>query len=278
MEKIFAWIVVVLSALHALLPVVPHGEPLNLDGYTLVFEDEFDGGALNTDVWVHRAEGERRCGFNAAEQVRVEDGKAILRAEYRTDGKFGAGWYTGMIALREKYRNGYFEIKCRCNQDRDCWSAFWLQSANSYDHELSAGGVGGAEVDIFEAMETRYLPGLLNRSVKSTVYCNGTDALPDRIDRHRVGKYFVKDLYDTFHTFGLKWTTEDYIFYIDGAESGRTRFGKGVSTVPEEVIVSLEIPDKMSERPDGFSTEFEVEYVKIWQTEPANVPETGTRP
>ena len=78
MEKIIAWIMVVLSALHALLPVVPHGEPLNLDGYTLVFEDEFDGGALNTDVWVHRAEGERRCGFNAAEQVRVEDGKDLV--------------------------------------------------------------------------------------------------------------------------------------------------------------------------------------------------------
>lgn len=269
MDRIIAWIMVVVSAMHALLPVMPHGAPLDLDGYTLVFEDEFEGSSLDTDAWYYRAEGGRRCGYNAAEQVRIEDGKAILRAEYLTDGKYGAGWYTGMIALRQKYQNGYFEICCKCNQDRDFWSAFWLQSATSYEHEISAGGIGGAEVDIFEAMETRYLPGLLNRSVKSTVYCNGTDALPERIDRYRIGKYFVKDLYSAFHTFGLKWTAEEYIFYIDGIESGRTSFGKGVSTVPEEVIVSLEIPEKMHRHPDGFSTEFEVEYVKIWQTEPA---------
>ena len=269
MNRIIAWIMVIVSALHALLPSVPHGAPLDLEGYTLVFADEFDGSALDTDAWYYRAEGERRSGYNSAAQVRLEDGKAILRAEYRADGAYGAGWYTGMIALRQKYQNGYFEICCKCNQDRDFWSAFWLQSGTSYDHEKSAGGVGGVEVDIFEAMETRYLPGLLNRSVKSTVYCNGTDALPERIDRQRVGKYYVKDLYSTFHTFGLKWTTEEYIFYIDGVESGRTRFGKGVSVIPEEVIVSLEIPDKVHRHPDGFATEFAVDYVKIWQTAPS---------
>ena len=153
--------------------------------------------------------------------------------------------------------------------DRDYWSAFWLQSGTSYDHEQSAGGVGGAEIDIFEAMESRYFPSPLNNSVKSTIYCNGTDVLTERIDRQRVGKYYVPDLYTAFHTFGLKWTQDEYIFYIDGVESGRTSFGKGVSAVPEEVIVSMEIPDKMHGHKDGFSTEFEVEYVKIWQTEPA---------
>ncbi|MCR5484991.1 MAG: family 16 glycosylhydrolase [Clostridiales bacterium] len=267
MEKIIAWIVVIISAVHALLPSVPHGAPLDLDGYNLVFEDEFEGETLDTDVWYHRAEGERRTGFTSSDQVRLEDGKAIFRGEYLTDGKFGEGWYTGMIALHKKYLRGYFEIKCKCNKDRDYWSAFWLQSDNSYDHDISAGGVGGAEVDIFEAMETRYFPGILKNSIKSTVYCNGTDVLTDHIDRQRVGKYYVKDLYGSFHTFGLKWTEKEYIFYIDGIESGRTSFGKGVSTIPEYVIVSLEIPDEMHRKPDGTVTEFEVDYVKIWQTE-----------
>ena len=265
MKTLIAWILVVISALHALLPVPPKGgAPLDLDGYSLVFADEFDGDAPDTDVWYYRAEGERRSGFNAAEQVRTENGNLILRAEYLSDGKYGAGWYTGMVALKQKYLRGYFEIRCKCNKDQDFWSAFWLQSATSYDHEKSAGGVGGAEIDIFEAMETRYFPGVLSNAVKSTVYCNGTDALPDRIDRQRVGKYYVKDLYDTFHTFGLKWTRDEYIFYIDGTESGRTSFGKGVSAIPEEVIVSLEIPDTMHRHPDGFSTEFVVDYVRIW--------------
>ena len=263
MQKIISWILVIFGALHALLPVLPKGEALDLDGYTLVFSDEFDGDELDESVWYHRAVGERRGGYNAASQVRVSDGRLILTGEYLENGEYGEGWYGAGIALRQKYVNGYFEIKCKCNKDRDFWSAFWLQSGTSYDHEKSAGGVGGAEVDIFEAMETRYLPFKLNNSVKSTVYCNGTDALPDRIDRQRVGKYYVDKLYDEFHTFGLKWTQEEYIFYIDGIESGRTSFGKGVSTVPEEVIVSLELPEKMHDKP-GVKTQFEVEYVKIW--------------
>ena len=257
---------VVISALHALLPIIPRGERLDLDGYSLVFEDEFEGDTLDMDVWYHRGVGERNCGFNSTDQVRVEDGKLIIRAEYLEDGKNGAGWYTGAVALRQKYQNGYFEICCKCNKDYDLWSAFWLQSNTSYDHEKSAGGVGGAEIDIFEAMESRYMPFPLNNSVKSTIYCNGTDVLTERIDRQRVGKYYVPNLYTEFHTFGLKWTTEEYIFYIDGVESGRSSFGKGVSTVPEELIVSLEIPNQMHWHKDGFFAEFEVEYVKIWQT------------
>ena len=88
----------------------------------------------------------------------------------------------------------------------------------------------------------------------------------ERIDRKRVGKFYVKNLYTEFHTFGCLWTESEYIFYIDGVESGRTSFGKGVSTAPEEVIVSLEIPEKLKFiRGTDFTTEFIVDSVRIWQ-------------
>ena len=138
-----------------------------------------------------------------------------------------------------------------------------MQSDHSYEPEISQGGVGGAEIDIFEAQEASRLPGLLANSVTSTVNCNGNDVLDDRIDRKRVGKFFVKDLYTEFHTFGCLWTESEYVFYIDGVESGRTSFGKGVSTAPEEVIVSLEIPEEIKLSTD-FTTEFVVDSVRIW--------------
>ena len=266
MQKIISWILVILGSLHALLPVMPKGEKLDLDGYELVFSDEFEGDAIDEDVWYCRFPGVMRAGYNSLSQMRVSDGKLIFTGEYLEDGEFGEGWYGGSLALKQRYLNGYFEIRCKCNKDRDYWSAFWLQSGTSYDNEKSAGGVGGAEIDIFEAMESRYFPFKLSNAVKSTIYCNGTDALPERIDRQRVGKYYVENLYDEFHTFGLKWTEEEYIFYIDGVESGRSAFGKGVSTIPEEVIVSLEIPERMNAKHD-YKTEFEVDYVKIWSNE-----------
>ena len=263
MQKIIAWILVLIGSLHALLPVMPKGEKLDLEGYDLVFCDDFDGDALDDSVWYCRLPGNFRAGYNAISQTKVADGKLIITGEYLEDGAYGAGWYSSSIALKQKYVNGYFEIRCKCAEARDFWSAFWLQSTTSYDNEKSAGGVGGAEIDIFEAMETRYFPLIPKNAVKSTIYCNGTDVLTDRIDRQRVGKYLVNDLYSEFHTFGLKWTKDAYIFYIDGVESGRSSFGKGVSTVPEEVVVSLEISQNMRASHDHTAT-YEVDYVKIW--------------
>ena len=266
MEKIIAWFFVLIGSLHALLPVMPKGDKLDLTGYELVFCDEFDGDTLDDSVWYCRFPGTFRAGYNSIGQTKVADGKLTITGEYLEDGEYGAGWYSSSIALKQKYVNGYFEIKCKCADAMDFWSAFWLQSSTSYDNEISAGGVGGAEVDIFEAMEARYFPLWLKNSVKSTIYCNGTDALTDRIDRQRVGKYLVDNLYTEFHTFGLKWTKDEYIFYIDGIESGRSSFGKGVSTIPEEVIVSLEIPQTILASHDHTAV-FEVDYVKIWSNE-----------
>jgi hypothetical protein len=44
----------------------------------------------------------------------------------------------------------------------------------------------------------------------------------------------------------------------------RTSVEKGVSQAPEYVIISEELPKEFSEEP-GFTTEFIVDYVKIYQ-------------
>ena len=57
-------------------PLTPMGQELNLDGYKLVFSDEFDGDALDTDVWFYRGEGPRRNGINSSSQVKIENGNS----------------------------------------------------------------------------------------------------------------------------------------------------------------------------------------------------------
>lgn len=137
-------------------PIIPCGEAPDLTGYSLVFEDDFDGTELNSDVWYNRCEGTRRTGYNADSQATVKDGNLILTGEYRENGKFGAGWYTGMVALKENYNKGYFEIRCKCNEDNGFWSAFWIQAlGDPYDHYYSDGGIEAVEIDIFESMSSQ---------------------------------------------------------------------------------------------------------------------------
>lgn len=269
MKKLAASLLAMLEMLGLILldtPTTPRGEELDLSGYSLVFEDEFEGDSLNTDVWEYRSSGARRGGYNAEGQVRVEDGNMIMTAEYLNDGAYGEGWYAGMISLSERYCKGYFEIRCVVNEEPAFWSAFWLQSSAPYTASVSKGGVGGAEIDIFESLSTEKFNN--RNAVSQTVHCAGVDGEQEGFQSYMLGCFYGNNIYKEYNTYGVKWTDDEYIFYINGVETRRTSFGNGVSEVPEEVIVSLEIPD--AEKLEGldkdtYKAEYIVDYVRIYQ-------------
>ena len=245
-------------------PPFPKGPAPDLTGYKLVFEDEFDGDSLDYGVWQDRAPGARRNGFNSSGQAEVKDGNLILTAQYREDGEYGPGWYSGMVSLKQWYNKGYFEIRCKCNDGGGFWSAFWLQAQYPYDHERSAGGPGGCEIDIFEAMSAKDRTQAKRDSVSINLHCNGGDSDVEHIDSKNVGHFRGSDIYNTYNTYACMWTDDEYIFYINGRECARSSFSKGVSQTPEEVIVSLEIPDEIGHEKDHI-TQFIVDRVRIYQ-------------
>jgi len=78
-----------------------------------------------------------------------------------------------------------------------------------------------------------------------------------------------------FHTFGLLWTPQEYVFYVNGQETWRTAAG-GVSQVPEYAKLTEEIGKwggdiTQAKLPDHFV----VDYVRVYDvagaTEPAEV-------
>lgn len=246
------------------LPVTPRGEKLDLTGYEIVVYDEFHGDKLNSDLWATRGNGPRRCGYNADSQVSLRDGNLIITGEYLTDGEYGEGWYTAAVKLRERYKQGYYEIRCIVNDSPGYWSAFWIQADGPYTASISKGGPGGAEIDIFES--TEYSDG--KYAVTHAIHCAGVDGVQEGFQSAMLGKFYGDNVTRKYNTYGLEWTEDEYIFYINGVETVRSTFGNGVSQVPEDVIVSLEIPDgdKLEEfDKKTFKTEFIVDYVKIYQ-------------
>ncbi|MCR4615687.1 MAG: glycoside hydrolase family 16 protein [Clostridiales bacterium] len=252
------------------LPIYPRGEELDLTGYELVVCDEFNGDKVDTDTWFFRSlgSGNSGCGFNCESQAKVEDGNLILTAEYldAEKGKYGEGWYSAVIALNQWYCKGYFEIRCICNKGEGFWSTFWLQSGHSYDLQ-SNGGIGGAEIDILENSTFDFPLKKFRNCITQTVYCNGYDDNDENIDKCQV-RAAGDDIYNKFNTYGVKWTDDEYIFYINGKETFRTSFGKGVSQVPENLIVGLEIPNILPKdiaANKDYKTQMTVDYVKVYQ-------------
>ena len=74
---------------------------IDYDGMELIFEDNFD--TFDTSVWHSEDDGVRRGGYWDINQVKAEDGNLIITTEYKEDGTFGAGWYTGSIYTRDTY-------------------------------------------------------------------------------------------------------------------------------------------------------------------------------
>lgn len=248
--------------------LTPLGPELDLEksGYQLVYCDDFNGDSLNLNDWSYRGSGKRRGGYNGESQVEVKDGNLIITGEYLKDGAYGEGWYVGMVNLKKYYRRGYFECRSIINSGNDFWSAFWFQADRPYDHYLSNGGLSGAELDIMESMSSED-PQILQRGcITQTIHCNGGDSDIENIDSCMLGRFKGNDIYNEYNTYGVEWTEDEYIFYINGIETARSTWSKGVSDVPEMLIVSLEIPESISyDKDSGYKTQFITDYVKIWQ-------------
>lgn len=247
--------------------LTPRGEALDLTGYEIVFEDEFDGTEIDLDTWQYWGTGAERGGYcYAPSQTKVENGNLIITGEYLEDGALGEGWYCGDLALREWYKQGYFEIKCKASAGGAMWSAFWIQAKNPYEAPYSQGGVGGAEIDIFEAMD--WGDALSHNAVAQTIHCAGVDGVQEGFQSRMLGCFKGNDIYNEYNTYGLKWTEDEYIFYINGVETARSTFGNGVSQVEEQVRVSLCMgseEDLAKLDPETYHSEFIVDYVRIYQ-------------
>ena len=231
--------------------VAEHAPSLLPDGYDfeLAWSDEFDGDAVDDTKWDYRLTmmGKRHTAWTD-KGVRVENGCAVfsifeedgevvssqLQTGYNfmdqpvTETKFGRDhlqWPIGK--LRENkftHRYGYYECRCRLQQRDGWWSAFWLQSpiiGASLDPKLT-----GSEVDIMES----FYPGKVH---PHNVFTGGYGLDMQRI---KVGGMQVDET--EFHTFGVLWLPDKYVFYVDGVEDGVIT--ENVSGIDQFILISTE--------------------------------------
>ena len=69
---------------------------------------------------------------------------------------------------------------------------------------------------------------------------NSLDGYGEDSKGDSIGYYFAENPYDEYNTYGLEWNPDEYIFYINGVETGRLSTG-GVSDNPQYLILSCEV-------------------------------------
>ena len=226
------------------------------EGYKLVWGDEFDGNQLDLKKWTYRGLGPRRKAVNTKDCITL-DGKGHLLITTKREGD---EVHTGMIATNGIFETtfGYFECRVKFQDQPGHWSAFWLQSPTV--NKVGDPKENGTEIDIFEYL-VRY-PTTMHQNLHWDGYGK----------EHKTSgkKTEIKNLPEDFHTIGLLWTPEEYVFYVDGVETFRSK--EAVSHRSEYIILSQEVdswggPIEGVELPD--SSVFD--YVRVYQKAAAEV-------
>ena len=238
---------------------------LERDGYSMILEDNFDGDAIDSRYWkVGYGDKARRAAYYTEDSVFVKDGALTIRTNYRKDGVYGEGWYTGWVESSsrdgghggkpsENYEGisrtyGYFEVRCKVPATTGIWSAFWLMPDNGRGakgmrrDDIIGTGTDGVEIDVMESFYNNYLG---HRNGNQHVIHG--DGYGDNAVSIASPKYDLNSsVYDEFHDYGLMWTEDEYIFYVDGRETWRTRYeidgeARGISQVDEYMLLTIEV-------------------------------------
>ena len=274
------------------LPQLPRGQQLDLSKFELTWSDDFDGDALDRSTWGYEWwVTMRKGGYWHEDMVSVEDGDLVIRAEYLETplenkyyekwhdrihfDEYKSGYYTGLVTTRGLFEQcyGYYEVRCILPAGTGLWSSFWMMNEGVYNIDDS--GEDGTEVDVYESTYYKDHWRGMDAVIGGIHYDNyGPESKGDS-----TGKFFVaNDPYSEYNTYGVEWSPDEYIFYINGVETGRMRTG-GVSDNPQYLLLSVEIAGKdgvadadrhgtgkITHTPKrNWPVEYRVDYVRCYQ-------------
>jgi beta-glucanase (GH16 family) len=230
------------------LPPLPSGRR-----WKLAWSDEFDGPTVDESKWEIFGSDRpqrRRDGWWVKEDAYL-DGQGHLLLRTRQDGD---RYTCGAVRTRRKFDHtyGYWVARCKFPEQPGHWPAFWTMPANGVGR-VGDEGRDGTEIDI---MEKAWLTDHINHALHWDGYGKNHKSSAKKIEIPGVSK--------GWHAFGLHWTKEQYVFYVDGKETWRTSAG-GVSQVPEYAKLTEEIGPwagdiKTAILPDYFT----VDYVRVY--------------
>ena len=172
--------------------------------------------------------------MNVKETVSVDgNGHLVL-----TTKRSGDEYHTAMIGTQGKFETtyGYFECRVQLQEQIGHWSAFWLQTP-TMAMDIGNTAESGTEIDIFEYLRRE------GDTVHHTLHWDGYKIF------HKSAKATpnIPGLSEGWHTFGLLWTDEEYVFYVDGSETWRTK--QAISKRSEFIILSMEVGEWGGEAP-----------------------------
>ncbi|MCH5295476.1 MAG: leucine-rich repeat protein [Treponema sp.] len=252
-----------------------NGGDTGINGYTLVWQDEFDyTGVPDTSKWKYQV-GAGGWGNNELQNyVANPDGTSEAVATAWVDGEAlhikayndGKEWKSARMNSRESWTYGIIEARLKVTDKRGTWPAFWMMpKEGTYGNK---GWPDNGEIDIMENAPSTCQP----HRVFSTLHAQGHFADKGAA----IGeKTWDHDLSSKWHTFAIKWDEDSITAYYDDESMGTYNKGnKDWVNWPYDkdfyIILNLAIGGSLGGTADVASlpasgVEFLVDYVRVYQ-------------
>ena len=235
------------------------------DGYTLVWNDEFDKGAAPSSEWWYETGGggwgnnelqEYVAGSKDGNQLAsISNGTLKIKAQ-----KIGGTVYSIRMNTNQGWTYGWFEAKIKVTDVPGSWPAFWMMPKN-----FKAWPDDG-EVDIMEyAVSTQG-----KDKSSSSIHCKSYN---HTIGTGKTHVQPVSNAATEFHVYACEWTKDGFKFYIDGKQHHAfVNDGKGnYSTWPFYNPFYLKLNMAWGGNMGGIVNEgglpavYEIDYVRVFQ-------------
>lgn len=250
--------------------LAPQGTDVKLDGYNLVWEDNFD--TFNRDDWnveLHEpgwVNNELQEYVDSEDNIYVENGKLVLKPIKNADGTYTSGRVN--TQGKHDFTYGYYEASIKMPAGKGFLPAFWMMPT---DENIYGQWPRCGEIDIAEVL------GDATKQAYGTIHYGNPH-------NESQGEYTLKngtDFSKEFHTYAVDWKPGEIIWYIDGNIYYRAKDwysateGLGEVTFPAPfdqpfyIILNLAVGGNWPGDPDA-STDFDaasmqIDYVKVYQ-------------
>lgn len=249
---------------------------MKIEGYNLVWQEDFDGDKLDRDDWnveLHEpgwVNEEWQRYVDSEENIQVRDSNLLLKPVKRVSEDGVVTYTSGRVNTQGKhdFKYGYFECRAKVPTGKGYLPAFWMMPT---DDDVYGEWPRGGEIDIMEVMgsDTKKLYGTLHygepHEQSQGTYMLGQDA----------------DFAKQYHVYGCLWEPDKISWYIDDikyfeeknwftADMGEEKKAYPAPfDQPFHVILNLAIGGSWVGYPDENTTYddqvFAIDYVKVYQ-------------
>lgn len=186
------------------IPTTGYTTPMTYPGYTLAWNDEFDGSSLSSDWSYDIGTGSSGWGNNELQYYRSEnasvgDGLLVITAKQES---FGGNAYTSSRIKtqgKQSFEKGRIDIRAALPYGQGIWPALWMLGENF----TSVGWPNCGEIDIMELVGGE---GYNDRTVHGTVHWDNDGAYASFSGSNTL---LSSKFAEEFHVFSIIWDEND---------------------------------------------------------------------